>query len=46
MGGKNLLSAMDDIKAVLQTPLKPYTEDDRPPVDDLPSQITKVLGKG
>lgn len=45
MGGKNLLSAMDEIKAILQTPLKPYAEDDRPPVDDLPSQITKVLGK-
>lgn len=46
MAGKNLLSAMDEIKAVLVTPLKLAEEDDRPPVDDLPSQIIKVFGKG
>uniref|UniRef100_A0A1B6EQB0 Protein Smaug n=1 Tax=Cuerna arida TaxID=1464854 RepID=A0A1B6EQB0_9HEMI len=43
--GKNLLSAMDDVKNILLTPLKPHEDTDQPPVDDLPSQITRVLYK-
>lgn len=44
--GKNLLSAMDEVKAVLLTPIKVHEEGDTSPVDDLPSQIIRVLYKG
>ncbi|XP_075232510.1 protein Smaug homolog 1-like [Lycorma delicatula] len=55
--GGNLLNAMDMLKAVLVTPIKPATSDDdtssssggnrqQTALDDIPAQFTKVLGKG
>ncbi|XP_075225823.1 protein Smaug homolog 2-like, partial [Lycorma delicatula] len=54
--GGNLLNAMDMLKAVLVTPIKPATSDDdtssssggnrqQTALDDIPAQFTKVLGK-
>lgn len=52
INGSNLLNAMDILKGMLITPIKPMPSDDDcgtrqlPPVDDIPAQFTKVLGKG
>ncbi|XP_054263512.1 protein Smaug homolog 1 [Macrosteles quadrilineatus] len=42
---QTLLNAMDEVKKVLLTPLKPHEDSDLSPVDDLPSQVTRVLHK-
>ncbi|BET00654.1 sterile alpha motif domain containing [Nesidiocoris tenuis] len=45
MHGGHLLTAMDELKQVLITPIKAYHDEDHPPYDDIPSQFTRVLGK-
>ena len=38
-----LVGALDELKAILATPFKPSQENN---VQDIPTQFTKVLGKG
>lgn len=48
MSGGNLVTAMDEMKLILATPIKAYPEDELspPPYDDIPTQFTRLLGKG
>lgn len=46
MNGGHLLTVMDELRQILSTPIKAYTEDERPSYDDIPSAFTRVLGKG
>lgn len=45
MNGAHLLTAMDELKQILVTPIKVYHEEEHPSYDDIPSQFTRVLGK-
>uniref|UniRef100_A0A224XLQ0 Putative rna-binding protein involved in translational regulation n=1 Tax=Panstrongylus lignarius TaxID=156445 RepID=A0A224XLQ0_9HEMI len=45
MNGGHLLTAMDELKQILATPIKAYHEEEHPSYDDIPSRFTRVLGK-
>ncbi|KAK9511494.1 hypothetical protein O3M35_000137 [Rhynocoris fuscipes] len=45
MNGGHLLTAMDDLKQILATPIKAFHEEEHPTYDDIPSRFTRVLGK-
>ncbi|KAL1138895.1 hypothetical protein AAG570_008957 [Ranatra chinensis] len=45
MAGGNLMTAMDELKMVLSTPIRAHPEDEHTAYDDIPSQFTRVLGK-
>ncbi|KAF6211889.1 hypothetical protein GE061_012406 [Apolygus lucorum] len=45
MNGGHLLTAMDELKQILITPIKAYHDEENTPYDDIPSQFTRVLGK-
>lgn len=47
VAGASLSQAMDDLRAVLCSPIKAVDEKDKDSnVEDIPEQFTKVMGKG
>lgn len=45
MNGGHLVTAMDELRQILSTPIKSYIEEERPAYDDIPTAFTRVLGK-
>ena len=46
MAGCSLSQAMDDLRAVLCSPIKATDHNDKDNTEDIPEQFTKVMGKG